>query len=118
MARRSWKHRYRSMSPKISLPDDDLENGVNGISEKDLLPERLIDPEVDVFDEMPEDVFEFTCKKREQRDGLWHYFVKPIGEYDDLDFKGHDVLINGALRPCKDFYIHEDNGIVIVTESG
>ena len=96
--------------PEIELPEDDPgEDGLNGIAEEDL-----------AVDQVPEDIFEFTCESREQdEDGLWHYLVLPTEEYRTLDFKGHDVLINGSIRPCKDFYVDEDEGhLVIVSESG
>lgn len=94
--------------PKITLP----ETGLNGLNDGDLA----------AVDQVPEDLFEFTCTSRERdEDGLWHYFVVPTEEYDVLDFKGHQVLINGVARDCVDFYLDDsddDNHMVIVSESG
>ncbi|MDJ0952468.1 MAG: hypothetical protein QNJ81_02190 [Acidimicrobiia bacterium] len=103
---------------KLTLPEDDPgTDGLNGISAEDFKG-----PEEQASDQVPEDLFEFTCTCREQDDeGRWHYFVEPTEEYDVLDFKGHDVLINGVVRPCFDFYLDDSedtNHMVIVSESG
>lgn len=89
--------------PKIRLPED----GTNGISDEDFS-----------FDQVPEppELFEFTCNRREKLAQTTRYYVLPVGEYEDLDFAGHDVLINGVKRRCANFEV-EDGHIVIVTEN-
>lgn len=78
--------------------------------------EEKVEEEVE---EVSQDLFEFKCTRREQDDdGNWHYFVSPVDEYDDLDFQGHEVLINGTPRRCEDFYFDDDDHVVIVSKNG
>lgn len=59
--------------------------------------------------------FSFSCNHRERcvdRDG-YDYYVVPNDEYDDLDFEGHVVLINGRERLCSNFKL-DDNGHLII----
>lgn len=59
--------------------------------------------------------FEFTCTNRtyDSSQDAHHYHVEPIGEYGDLDFVGHKVLINDRERLCDKFEIVD--GKVIIT---
>jgi len=91
------------------------EAGTNGVSDKDFQSESLGEL---LFDQTPEppELFEFTCTKREKVDGLWRYYVQPVDEYEDLDFAGHEVLINGVVRRCKTFLIEEGHVIIFTDD--
>lgn len=59
--------------------------------------------------------FEFICTHRvyDSCQDAHHYHVEPVGEYNDLDFAGHKVLINERERLCDKFEIVD--GKVIIT---
>ena len=77
------------------VSDDSIETGLNGLSDAK---------------------FSFTCTHREYDavNDTYRYLVEPDAEYDDLDFKGHDVLINDVIRRCVDFEINDDGHLIIV----
>jgi len=101
-------------APKVVKPGDFLKDGeivfdeaehFNGLSDEDLSAKT--------------GPFSFTCKRREYcitKDG-YHYFVTPDAEYEELDFEGHVVLINGRPRMCHSFEVDEDGHIVIFVAS-
>lgn len=94
---------------KFSVSDAlELKAQTNGMSDDDAIPES----------EPMSDPMQFTCSCRcadLDRDG-YNYLVEPIGGYDDLDFEGQIVIINGRERMCSDFKVTED-GIVIFVSS-
>jgi hypothetical protein len=88
-----------------------------------------LEPGEIVFDEMSEieglDAldrkalpFEFTCHYRRYDPNMdaYRYHVQPVTEYDDLDFTGHTVVINGVERQCDDFEINDGQIVIIVNE--
>jgi len=75
-----------------------------------------------IFDEAEDllkegEPFEFSCIHRNKTDdGCW-YVVEPLEEYEDLNFEGHTVVINGRERLCNRFNVSDDGIISILVRS-
>jgi hypothetical protein len=84
--------------------------GLNGLSSKDLESEVASEPAP------KQALFEFTCNNREYDPSMdsYCYHVTPVGEYEDLDFEGRKVLINGRERLCDKFTVDEDGKLTII----
>lgn len=104
-------------SQKAALLSPDNENLYGGATDEEM---TIID-EVQHFNGLRDsdavvegEPFEFECTERHKdEEGMW-YIVKPLEEYDNLNFAGHTVFINGRERLCDRFEVSEDGTISIL----